>query len=67
MSTVTVYYFRRYEISKDENVRSQRPGTIKAIQQLNCEPIMESSQEVDASLIDADGLVAKMNMKHVKP
>jgi hypothetical protein len=49
MQTVSVYYFRPYDIANDRSLTSKRPARRETIIKLNGEPIEESKREVELS------------------
>lgn len=59
MTTVTVYYFMKYDIVRDEFVKSKRHATLETIKKVGGELIHDTAQEVDATQLDRDGLLAK--------
>lgn len=61
MPKVKVYYFPAYEIERDRTIRSKRPATLHAIRTLGpaMQPIMETEEEIDSSLLEADGFRRK--------
>ncbi len=59
MTRVTVYYFQKYDIVTDKNVRSQRPATLETIAKCGGEAIKETALEVDKARLDGDGFLTK--------
>jgi len=57
MEKITVYYFTKYDIETDQNVRSKRPATLEAIERVNGIAIKETAKDVDASQLDMDGFL----------
>lgn len=55
-----VYRWKQYSIKSDTSRGSKRMGTLAAIATLDrCTPILDTEKEVDESLLDADGFLAK--------
>jgi hypothetical protein len=67
MGKVKVYYFRAYDIGRDRVIRSKRPATLGAIRALGpaMQPIMDSEEEIDSSLLDEDGFRRKLTAKEL--
>jgi hypothetical protein len=65
MGKVKVYYFKAYNIERDRILRSKRPATLNTIRGLGpgIQPIMETEQEIDSSLLDRDGFRRKVTAK----
>ena len=58
MPTLTIFRFRKYNISSDENQISRRWATREAIARIGGEPFEDTAVEVDASLLgrEIDGM-----------
>jgi hypothetical protein len=59
MTNVMVYYFTKYDVSSDKNIRSQRTATLEVIAKHGGEPLMDTGMAVDSSCLDDDGFLAK--------
>ena len=61
MAKVKVYYFQAYDITTDSKVRSKRPATLKAIEELGpmYYPIRATEELIDDSELDHDGFRRK--------
>ncbi len=59
MTKVTVYRFRLYDISTDENRQSRRWATLKAIERICGEVLKDTETEVDASVLDSNGMTER--------
>jgi hypothetical protein len=55
MKTVSVFYFEKYDIVSDQVVRSKRPATLDAIRRIDCYPIVDSEEELNAENLDELG------------
>ena len=55
MSTVTVFYFKKYDIVKDEMILSKSMTTLRKIAEIHGAPLTETAKEVDISNLDPDG------------
>ena len=53
-----LFYFEGYDFAQDRVVRSRRPATRAFIAAFGYRALDDNSVEVDASQIDADGLLA---------
>jgi hypothetical protein len=53
-----LYYFEGYDFAQDRVVRSRRPATREFIARFGYCAMEDNSVEVDASQVDADGLLA---------
>lgn len=56
-SDFLVYYFTKYDITKDENIRSKRPATREVIERIGGTVLEDTAQEVDLSQLDGDGFL----------
>lgn len=54
MAKVTVYRWKKYDISTDEKRVSRRWGTREAIERMGGEIIADTATEVDESVIQSD-------------
>jgi len=54
MSKVTVYRFKLYNITTDENLQSRRWATLEAIERIHGEVLKDTATEVDASAVATD-------------
>jgi hypothetical protein len=54
---VTVYYFTRYDIRTDEELRSKRPATREAIFRVCGNILEETAEEVDPIELDERGFL----------
>ena len=52
MKKVKVYFFQKYQISSDKNVRSKRRATIQAITKVKGKAIIETALEIDVTELD---------------
>jgi len=61
LSTVTVYQFRLYDISNDENRQSRRWATREAIERIGGEVLEDTATEVDPSAVggEIDGMTER--------
>jgi len=57
-ATVRLFYFEGYDLAADRIVRSSRPATREFIERFHFQPLDDNSVEVDASQVDAFGLLA---------
>ena len=57
MQRTTVYYFIFWDETQERYVRSERPATLEAIEELDGTPIQSDSKVVDASLLDEHGVL----------
>jgi len=55
MKKVTAYFFQKYDIITNQNVRSKRPATLEAIARVKGQVIMETAHEVGETELDEDG------------
>ena len=53
-----LFYFEGYDFAQDRVVRSRRPATRDFIERFGYRALEDNSVEVDASQVDADGLLA---------
>lgn len=53
MAKVTVYRYRKYDISRDDYVRSTRMATLDKIEKLCAEALLDKATEIDGSLLIA--------------
>lgn len=51
MSEVTIYRFKLYDITTDENRESRRWATREAVERLGGEVLEDTATEVDASVV----------------
>ena len=56
-SMVTIYRFRKYDVTTDENKVRPLRATREAIENLKGEIIEESAEEIDSSLLDGNGFL----------
>jgi len=56
MKAVSVFYFEKYDIVSDQMVRSRRPATLEAIRRVECLPIVDSEEILDAEDLDELGI-----------
>jgi len=56
MSLITVYYFKGYNICKDEMTKSQSMASLAWIKKHGYVPIKETAKKIDRSALDAIGL-----------
>ena len=56
MKKVTVYFFEKYDITTDRNVRSKRPATLDTINSVHGQAIVETALEIDETELDGDGV-----------
>ena len=52
---VTVYFFTKYDIGSDQNLRSKRPATLEAIERSFGQPLMETAEEINVADLDEEG------------
>ena len=55
MTTTTVYYFTKYDISIDQILTSKRPATLEAIARARGEAIPQTASEIDVRDLDREG------------
>ena len=56
MSKVTVYYFEKYNICKDEMTVSQSMASLAWIKKNGFLPLEKTSKTIDKSALDGNGL-----------
>jgi len=59
MKKVTVYFFEKYNITEDKNIRSKRPATLDAITRVCGQAIMDTALEIDEAELDDEGFRKK--------
>jgi len=62
-----LYYFEGYDFAQDRVVRSRRPATRAFIERFGYCAVDDNSVEVDASQVDADGLLRDRSCDEVAP
>jgi hypothetical protein len=58
-TTVTVYSFKKYDISKDDYIKSKRMGTEDAIKRFGGLVISETAIDIPAIDVNGDGLTGE--------
>jgi len=61
MKKVTVYYFKKWDDSTHQNLRSKHPGTLEAIKRAEGTELMETALEVDEAELDDNGFWKKQS------
>jgi hypothetical protein len=61
MGTITVYRFRKYDITNDENRQSHRWATREAVERIGGEVLQDTATEVDPSALgkEIDGMTER--------
>jgi hypothetical protein len=55
-NTIIVYGFQKYDIERDEMIRSKRMATQERIRELGCEVIEGTGIQIPSTLLDENGL-----------
>lgn len=59
MAKITVYFYKKHDVTTDKSNMSQRRATLETIARCRCEAIMETALEVDETRLDDEGFLAK--------
>ena len=55
MEKITVYYFTKYDINTDKEVRSKRMATLEYINRVKGTTLRDTAREVNEAEIDENG------------
>ena len=62
MSKITVYYFTKYDINTDQEVRSKRMATLEFINRIEGAPLMDTAKEINVTDLDENGRYPKIKL-----